>query len=81
MTNYELGYDRIFDDEPLPLRKPISQVHREEIESAIESGISVEALMNTYGARRIDAYFSDASAVFPGDQPPSQPGDIYNDAA
>lgn len=77
----ELGYDRVFEGDPMPLRKPLSQVRREEIESAITAGVTVEALMNAYGAGTMDAYLSDASTLFPGDEPPKQPaGDVYDAA-
>lgn len=79
----ELGYDRLFDDEPAPLRMPMDQVRRSQIEELITSGYNVDEL--TYARlvtpEEMNAYLSDASSVFPGDNEVKAPGDFYDDAA
>ena len=44
---FPYGYDRLDESTPVPLRKPLSQVRRDAIEEAIESGVTVEVLMNS----------------------------------
>ncbi len=75
-----LGYDRIDEEADLPLRKPLDQIRRERIEDLISSGVGAEALMNNVHVDigELQAYFSDASVLHPGDsQPEPDGGDLY----